>query len=213
MTLHRTPSWLCVLVLVIQPATARADSPASPSDAGGAALLSPDELFDSLRLRKLALDIGPSALAALKTNTDNHAYVRCSWREGSQSLTNVGIHCKGDTAKHLVGGRPDFTITFDRFARGQTFHGHKRLLLQSSAEDASYLGAVLAFEMFRQAGVPAPRCGFAQVELNGRDLGLYVMIEGENRDFLRCHFGNDDGNLYDEGDTHDVTGKLDKDQI
>ena len=211
MTLLRTPFRLCLLVSLLLQASAHGGSAASPSDASVDASMAQGDLFDSLHLFKIALDISPSAVAALRTNTDNHAYVRCSLREGSGSLTNVGIHCKGDTAKQLFRGKPDFTITFDKFVRGQSFHGQKRLLLQSSGEDASYLGAAIAFELFRQAGVPAPRCGFARVELNGRDLGLYVLIEGENRDFLRRHFGNDDGNLYDEGDTHDVTGKLDKD--
>lgn len=211
MILRRLSFWLCAVALLIQPAYSDEDPSASPSDSGGKALNAQGDLFGSLRLFKIALDVSPSAVAALRTNADNHAYVRCALREGGRSLTNVGIHCKGDTSKQLVRGKPDFTITFDRFVRGQSFHGQKRLLLQSSGEDASYLGAAIAFELFRQAGVPAPRCGFAQVELNGRDLGLYVVLEGENRDFLRRHFGNDDGNLYDEGDTHDVTGKLDKD--
>jgi hypothetical protein len=188
---------LCVVASFIQPAYA--------------GMAGPDDVFDSRRILKLALDISPSAFAALQTNADNHAYVRCAWREGALLLTNVGIHCKGDTAKFLVGGKPDFTITFDKYVRDQSFQGHQRLLLQSSVEDASYLGAAISFELFREAGVPAPRCAFAQVALNGRALGLYVVIEGENRDFLRRHFGNDDGNLYDEGDTHDVTGRLDKD--
>jgi hypothetical protein len=150
-------------------------------------------------------------LAALKTNADHHAYVRCSLREGDLSLLNAGIHCKGDTAKELADGKPDFTVTFDKFVRGQAFHGQKRLVLQGSGEDPSYLSAPIAFTLFRQAGVPAPRCTFARVELNGRNLGLYVVIEGENRDFLRRYFSNTGGNLYDEGETQDVTGRLDKD--
>jgi hypothetical protein len=212
MTLRQSFFGFCVLALLIQRAHAAEGPAPAPKERGGKESSGQDDLFDSRRILKIALDIGPSALAALQTNADNHAYVRCTLREGGQSLTEVGIHCQGDTAKQLVNGRPDFTITFDKFVRGQTFHGQRRLILNSSREDPSYLSAPIAFELFRQAGVPAPRTGFARVQLNGRDLGLYGIDEGVNQDFLRRHFGNTDGNLYDEGDTHDVTGKLDKDR-
>jgi hypothetical protein len=211
MTLLRTAFWFYLLALWIPPACARGAPIGPPPDAGGKASIRQADLFDSPSLLQISLEIAPPALAALRTNADNHAYVRCSFREGSLWLTNVGIHCKGDTARQLLSGRPDFTITFDKFVRGQAFRGQSRLILQGSREDPSYLSAPIAFELFRQAGVPAPRCVFARVELNGRDLGLYVINEGEYRDFLRRHFGNDRGNLYDEGETHDVTGKLDKD--
>lgn len=207
MTSRQNSIWFCVFALLITSSWAGEVPPVSASKASSAQ----DELFDSLRLLKISLEIGAPEMTNLKTNADNHAYVRCSLREGGQSLANVGVHCRGDTAKLLARGKPDFTLTFDRFVRGQAFHGHKRLLLQSSGANADCLGVAIAFELFRQAGVPAPRCSFAQLELNGRALGLYVINEGENRDFLRRHFGNNDGNLYDEGDTHDITGQLDKD--
>lgn len=211
--MNRTFLWAWLVAMVCGPAFVNEGEGALPARPGPHCeeTAGEDDLFTPRRVLVLALQMDAPAVAALRTNSDNHAYVRCSFRGGGLSLTNVGIHCKGDSAGQLLEGRPDFTVTFDKFVRGQAFHGQKRLLLQSSREDPSYLSAPVAFALFRQAGVPAPRCGFARVQLNGRDLGLYVLIEGENRDFLRRHFGNDDGNLYDEGETHDVTGKLDKD--
>jgi hypothetical protein len=58
--------------------------------------------------------------------------------------------------------------------------------------------------------VPAARTTHAWVSLNGRDLGLYVLVEGINKDFLRRHFKSDNGNLY-EGYTQDITEDLDQD--
>jgi hypothetical protein len=170
-----------------------------------------DDLFASLRVIQLGLEIAPRRLDALKKNKDSHSYVRCTVLEGGRSLADVGVHCKGNPAKEFASGKPDFTVTFDKFVSKQEFHGLRRLTLQSSRDDPSYLATPIALEMFRQAGVPAPRCGFARVELNGRDLGLYLLVEGVNSDFLRRHFSKSNGNLYDEGDHTDVTGKLDKD--
>jgi len=58
--------------------------------------------------------------------------------------------------------------------------------------------------------VPAPRITYARVELNGRDLGLYVLGEAVNKDFLGKYFSRTKGNLY-EGSNVDITDKLEKD--
>ena len=42
------------------------------------------------------------------------------------------------------------------------------------------------------------------------DLGLYVVIEAMNKDFLKRHFGSGKGNLY-EGYLQDVNGRLEQD--
>ena len=65
-------------------------------------------------------------------------------------------------------------------------------------------------ELFRAAGVPAPRVNYAHVQLNGNDLGLYVLAEAVNKDFLAKYFTRTKGNLY-EGANVDVTEKLEKD--
>jgi hypothetical protein len=63
--------------------------------------------------------------------------------------------------------------------------------------------------MFLKAGIPTPRATHATVELNGRDLGLYVLVQGWNKRFLRQHFEKVGGNLYDGGFLKDVDKELD----
>src|SRR5262249_53937329 len=45
---------------------------------------------------------------------------------------------------------------------------------------------------------------------NGKDLGLYVLGEAVNKEFLAQHFSRTKGNLY-EGSNADITDKLEKD--
>ena len=106
--------------------------------------------------------------------------------------------------------KPSFTIKLNEFNSDLRFHGQRKLVLENSVSDASFLAEMLANDLYRAAGVPAARCTFARVGLNGDDLGLYVVTEGVNRDFLGRHFEKGKGNLY-EGDANDVTDKLDKD--
>jgi hypothetical protein len=58
--------------------------------------------------------------------------------------------------------------------------------------------------------VPAARVTHAFVHFNGRNLGLYVLIEAMNKEFLKRHFQNTKGNLY-EAYLQDIDQKLDQD--
>ena len=40
-------------------------------------------------------------------------------------------------------------------------------------------------ELFRDAGVPAPRCSFAHVTVNGEDLGLVIGRRGQTIDAIQ----------------------------
>jgi spore coat protein H len=77
-------------------------------------------------------------------------------------------------------------------------------------EDPTFLTEKICRELFLKAGVPIPRSDFAVVELNGRPLGLYTLVEGWNKQFLKRHFAKADGNLYDSGFIRDVTARLDQ---
>src|SRR4029079_9819814 len=70
---------------------------------------------------------------------------------------------------------------------------------------------LICSELFLAAGVPTPRTTHARVWLNGRDLGLYVLKEGFDKTFLKRHFKDPTGNLYDGGFVQDIDADLEKD--
>lgn len=83
-------------------------------------------------------------------------------------------------------------------------------MLNNSSQDPTFLKWKIASELFTQAGVPSPEVSFGRVSFNGRSLGLYLLVEPTDKKFLRKHFSDDRGNLY-EGDNQDVTDQLDRD--
>src|SRR5205814_289689 len=105
-------------------------------------------------------------------------------------------------------GLPAFTLNFDRFVPGQTFHGLKKVHLNNSVQDRTFLSEKISRELFEAAGVPVPRAGNAQVALNGRPLGMYVLVEGIDKQFLRRYFDDVSGNVYDGHSQTDVTNIL-----
>jgi spore coat protein CotH len=106
--------------------------------------------------------------------------------------------------------KPSFTVKLDKFVPGQRYLGLKKFMLNNSVQDPTFLAEWLSAQMFRDAGVPAPRATHAFVEFNGRPLGLYVLVEAVNSDFLTQHFRNGRGNLY-EGYMQDIDQPLDQD--
>src|SRR2546426_464197 len=130
-------------------------------------------------------------------------------REGTLVYTNVAVHLKGAAGSFRpVDDKPGLTLNFDKLAKGQRFHGLGKISLNNSVQDPSYITDKLCRELFEKAVVPVSRAGYATVSLNGRRLGLYVLTEGWNKQFLKRYFNNVKGNLYDGGFARDITGRL-----
>jgi CotH kinase protein len=79
-------------------------------------------------------------------------------------------------------------------------------------QDETLMHEAIGAELFRAAGVPAPRVTHARVWLNDRDLGLYVLKESFDKDFLKRHFSNAKGNLYEGGFCQEIDGELERDE-
>jgi spore coat protein H len=171
-----------------------------------ASLAATEELFSDIKVLDVSVEVPPEQLEALKK--EPRVYVKATVKEGSAAFPNTGFRFKGTNANK--SGRPSFTLKFNEFITDQRFYGQRKLGFESSEHDATYVTEAVANELFRTAGIPAPRNTFARVHLNGKDVGLYVVSEGVNKDFLDKHFGKSKGNLY-EGDGTDVTEKMDKD--
>lgn len=168
------------------------------------------EFFSSGTIPHLRIEIAGTNLTALKA--DHRKYVRCTVREGETVYTDVGIHLKGAAGSFRgLDDKPALTLNFDKFVEDQKFHGLDKLHLNNSVQDPSYMTEIVCGDLFQAAGVPAARGTHARVELNGRNLGLYVLKEGFDKTFLKRHFTNSKGNLYDSGLLKDITEPLEKD--
>lgn len=136
---------------------------------------------------------------------------KCIVREGGKEYKDVAIHLKGAAGSFRpVDDNPALTLNFDKHVKGQRFRGLERISLNNSVQDRSFISEQLCREMFAQAGVPVPRATQVHLELNGRKLGIYVLVEAFNKQFLSRHFKSNKGNLYDGGFLKDITDDLQK---
>jgi hypothetical protein len=181
-----------------------------PEAGAAAAIEEAERFFNSGAIPHLKIEVAQTNLNKLRRNPRD--YVRATVREGENVYEEVGIHLKGAAGsfRPLDGDKPAFTLNFDKFVDRQKFHGLDKLSLNNSVQDPSYMTEAICSELFLAAGVPTPRTGYARVSLNGRDLRLYVLKEGFDKAFLRRHFKNIKGNLYDGGFLHDITEPLER---
>ena len=170
---------------------------------------------------EVALELPPSDWDALRRQTrdwwdvaaaDNKACLLRPFASPSTGSTatvtvdgvrreRVAVRKKGFLGS-LNDERPALKLRFDALVLNQSLHGLKRLTLNNSVQDPTWLRQCLAYRVFEAAGVPVPWCNFAHVTANGRDLGLYVNVESMDRHWVRRHFERDDGELW-EGEWSD----------
>ena len=169
-----------------------------------------DALFSRRTLLRLALEIPERGMDSLRR--DPRQYVAATLRDGNTTYSNVAVHLKGSAGSfRRVDDRPGLTLNFDYLEPdGPRFHGLKKVHLNNSVQDPSRLSEWVAGQMFREAGVPAARAAHALLELNGHDLGLYVILESMNKDFFGQYLQNPRGSLYGQPRRGDVMDDLER---
>ena len=119
-----------------------------------------------------------------------------------KTYKGVGLRYSGNASYMASAGglKRSFLVDLER-SDNPDFHGLHAIGLQSGALDPAKAREALAFALFREAGVPAPRTAMAEVTLTvpGRHdkayLGLYTLVEPVDRAFLKDRFHTDKGLL------------------
>ncbi|NCG18118.1 MAG: hypothetical protein GWP91_03790 [Rhodobacterales bacterium] len=125
-----------------------------------------------------------------------YTYLEASVTIDGQTVDNVGVRKKGFIGS-LSYDKPGLKIKFDEYIDDGNLSGMTRFTLNNNVQDPAIIRQCLGYQVFRDAGIPSPRCNFAHVTVNGEDLGIYSHIEAVKRDFLRQHYSSDDGHLYE----------------
>ena len=169
------------------------------------------EIFDNKTVLPLRIEISSTELATLRK--DDHKDVHATIWEGTNVYRDVGLHVKGaaGSRRAIDAEKPALTLNFQKFIPHQRFHGLRKIHLNNSVQDGSYLTENICSELYRKAGVPTPRVTYATLELNGTKRGLYVVKEGFTRELLGMYFKRKDGNLYDGGFLREVDQPLERD--
>ncbi len=166
-----------------------------------------DDFFTRPRLATFEVELTPAAEAQLNRFPRRYVPGRIAvdgrWFE-------VGVRLQGTGTFEPLSRHPNLTIKFNWVKPGQEFGGVTKLFLKNARQDPTLLCEYAASAAFADAGLPAPRITHGRVRLNDRDLGLCVVAEAINKPFLRRHFKDEHGTLY-EGAFRDIRPGLDQD--
>lgn len=117
-------------------------------------------------------------------------------------LPSTGVQLKGNSSYNSYPGqKKSMNIDFNEFVSGQDYDGLKKLNLNNGFKDPTMLREKIFLEFCKMIGMPAPRCTFGKVYINGTYWGLYTAVEQVNKSFLDIQFNDKKGNLF-KGDPH-----------
>ncbi|MBB75793.1 MAG: hypothetical protein CMJ75_14905 [Planctomycetaceae bacterium] len=111
-------------------------------------------------------------------------------------LSGVGLRKKGFLGSQNTF-RPSLKVKLNEFEKGRNIDGVKVLTLNNNQQDVSLMSQFMGYAFFNRVGVPAPRCAYAKVSVNGTYLGIYTHVESIRKPMVKRHFGNVDGTLYE----------------
>jgi spore coat protein CotH len=168
-----------------------------------------DDLFDPDRIIDVNIEMSATEFASLRAEgrTLASASSECledyEYTEFVASVTidgveipNVEIRKKGFLGS-ISRIRPSLKLDFDTFVDDRTYNEMSRMTLNNDRQDPSHTHQCMAYEMFRKAGLAAPRCNLARVTVNDEVFGIYTNVENIKKPFLKRNFSNNDGNLYE----------------
>lgn len=169
-------------------------------------------VFDGTQLRTYNLIVSPADLALIDKSPTAEQYVPATMEFEGQTYGPYRMRYKGrggafEPPCTLTGplvatpkaGKCSIKVDFDIDDNDTSFFGLKKLNFHAMGHDASMLRERLAYGLFREMDIAAPRTAHARLLINGKLEGLFVLVEQIDRRFTRARFGDGGkGNLYKE---------------
>ena len=178
------------------------------------------ELFDPDRIIEVRIAMADDDFEALQNETrtlvdefsgdcrsepfeSDYTYFPADLSIAGERAGTIGIRKKGFIGSQSTL-KPSFRLNLDEYIDDEELFCTDNITLNNAIQDPTLIRQCLAYDVFRDAGIAAPRCNLAFVYMNETPLGFYVNVEPVKKKFLRDHFGEDKGSLY-EGTIADFT--------
>ena len=152
------------------------------------------DVFDDSIVHEIRLRMNPADWKNLRAHYLENTYYECTFEWRGQMIEGVGIRSRGNGSRS--GVKPALRVDFDRFEPEQKFLGLKSISLKNNAQDETMLKERVVMRLFRRMGIPAPREAHARLYVNDTYAGLYLIVESIDKRFVKIHFGDNDGYLY-----------------
>ena len=126
-------------------------------------------------------------------------YAKANLTIDGQPFPDAGLRFKGNSSYRSSrrGLKRPLKIDTNRFIKGQKLHGRTKLNLSNAFLDSAFMKEKLAYGLYREAGLPTPQTGWANVVLSiegiaeKKPLGIYVVIEQMDERYLKENLQGD----------------------
>ena len=197
----RTSLWALPLLLACDPGPGQ--SPVVPEEdppdaveqvPGGAFVPEPcGDLYDPDVVPLFELDILPEDWAAIEADyaAGRKTYHPAVFRYGDEVVEDAQVRLKGNPSFSWFTEKMQFVIAFNEVNPDGRFHGQRKLALDASWYEPTFLRDRVAWSLIRrQDVVPGACANSAQLVINGELYGLYTNIEFLDREWLERVFGD-----------------------
>ena len=155
-----------------------------------------EEDWDRLRYQSRNFFTALHENRRLEPSERPYTYVEASVTIDGVVFPRVGIRKKGFLGS-LSETRPSLKIKLNYIDKDAELDRQTHLTLNNNQQDTAQVSQFMGYALFNAIGLPAPRCAYAKVTVNGMNLGIYSHVESIRKPFLKRVFGNDDGPLYE----------------
>lgn len=156
---------------------------------------SANRVFDTSFLHKIDIAVEEQYLASLDEDTETR--VPCTFTFDGETIAGAGCKKKGQTTMRPIDEKFSMSVKLDITDSTADIDGIEKIILNNTVMDPTFLSEPMTYALYDRAGIAAPRTSHAAVTFNGEVKGIYVVVEGVDKDFLRDHFEDGEGNLYE----------------
>ena len=152
--------------------------------------LKPDNrsfVFDQSKVREYRFTINPADSTYLDTQGWREEYVQADVSFEGVSYGTVGIRYKGSEytlpkcfdmgTTEKTCPKISYKVKFTEYDKNKRFYGMKKINLHAMTGDNTKMHDMLAYELYREMGIHAPRTSYANVYVNGNLIGLFLAVE------------------------------------
>jgi len=114
---------------------------------------------------------------------------------GNETIHGVGIRYKGNTSYQKSGEKKPINISVDKTVVHADLKGYDSLNFNNANMDQTLLKEVLYFNTFKKYAA-CPGAGFAQLNINGENWGVYSNVQQQDGSLIRQYFGENSGDRW-----------------
>lgn len=157
------------------------------------------DLYDVTKIRTIEVKAPLNWRTVMATNYSSKTVLKVDVTIDGKTYLNVGARHRGFSSyRFLPRGKEDkrpWKLLFDEYVPGQDVQGYRTLNINNNVWDPSCIREVATYEFMRRF-TKAPKSCYVKMKVNGEDLGLFTNTQQINKDFLKEHYRDDDGNRY-----------------